>query len=236
MNVRRTLSVVLCFLSVCSFSLGFFAYAHGSQGDDPFVPLGNITQEEPAPLYPDDNFLTEEQAGEYLRQIGLYRGYDDGTLGLDRNITRAEFATLAVRLEGLEDLQGRYRGETIFKDMPANHWASGYVNIAVSGNLIKGFEDKTFRPEEKITYVQALAVVIRILGYEKDVIGEWPDNYIDKGVELGLVTRGDGPFVSLGNMTQKEPAPLCPVNAPINRGEIAILIYNALKVPVAGQP
>jgi hypothetical protein len=139
MNVRRTLSVVLCFLSVCSFSLGFFAYAQngingvGTQGDGPFVPLENITQEEPAPLYPDDNFLTEEQAGEYLRQIGLYRGYDDGTLGLDRNITRAEFATLAVRLEGLEDLQGRYRGETIFKDMPANHWASGYVNIAVSG-------------------------------------------------------------------------------------------------------
>ena len=244
MDARKTLSVVLCFLLVWGFSLGFFAYAQngingvGTQGDGPFVSLENMTQEEPSSLYPDSlhDSLTAEQAGEYLRRIGLYRGYDDGTLGLDRNITRAEFATLAVRLEGLEDLQGRYRGETIFKDMPANHWASGYVNIAVSGNLIKGFEDKTFRPEEKITYVQALAVVIRILGYEKDVIGEWPDNYIDKGVELGLVTRGDGPFVSLGNMTQKEPAPLCPVNAPINRGEIAILIYNALKVPVAGQP
>ena len=173
--------------------------------------------------------LTNEQAGEYLRKIGLYIGYEDGSLGLDRNITRAEFATLAVRIEGLEDVQEEYKKETIFKDVSKNHWASGYINIAESRGLIIGFGDETFRPEEKITYAQALTVIIRILGYEKDVVGEWPDNYIDMGRNLGLVTQGDGPFVSLENMTQEEPSPLCP-NEPINRGEIAVLVYNALGV------
>ena len=173
--------------------------------------------------------LTNEQAGEYLRKIGLYIGYEDGSLGLDRNITRAEFATLAVRIEGMEDVQEEHRGKTIFKDVAAKHWASGYINIAVSKGLIIGFGDETFRPEEKITYVQALTVIIRILGYEKDVVGEWPDNYIDMGRNLGLVTQGDGPFVSSGNMTQEEPSPLCP-DEPISRGEIAVLIYNALGV------
>ena len=226
MNIKRTLSVVLCFLLVCGFSLEFLVYAQDrTQRDGPFVSLGNMTQEKPSLLCP------EEQAGEYLRQIDLYRGYEDGTLGLDRNITRAEFATLAVRIEGLDDLQEEYKGETIFKDMPAGHWASGYINIAESQGLVKGFEDKTFRPEEEITYVQALAVVVRILGYEKDVVGEWPDNYIEMGKDLGLVTQGDGPFVSLGNMIQEKPSPLCP-NDPINRGEIAILIYNALDVVI----
>ena len=189
MNIKRILSVVLCFLLVWGFSLGFFAYAQ--------------------------NDISEEQAGEYLRQLGLYRGYEDGTLGLDRNITRAEFATLAVRIKGLEDLQEEHKGETIFKDMSANHWASGYINIAVSRDLIKGFEDKTFRPQEEITYVQALAVIIRILGYEKDVVGEWPDNYVEMGKNLGL-----GKYIDLSaNMT-------------INRGEIAVLIYNALGLTV----
>ncbi len=159
--------------------------------------------------------LTAEQAGEYLRKIELYKGYEDGSLGLDRHITRAEFATLAVRIEGLEDLQEKHRGETIFKDMAASHWASGYVNIAASKDLIKGFEDKTFRPEEKITYVQALAVVIRILGYEKDVVGEWPDNYIEKGKDLELDR-----YIGLS------------ANDVIDRGEIAVLIYNALGVAV----
>ena len=196
MNIKRTLSVVLCFLLMCGFNLGFFAYAQDRTQDDG----------------------PEEQAGEYLRQLGLYRGYEDGTLGLDRNITRAEFATLAVRIEGLEDLQENHKEETFFKDMAADHWASGYVNIAAAKNLIKGFEDKTFRPEEEITCVQALAVIVRILGYEKDVVGEWPDNYIGMGESLGLVTQREGSFVSLGNTAQEKPSSLCPVNAPISRG------------------
>jgi len=193
MNIKRTLSVVLCFLLVWGFSLGFLAYAQET--------AENGTHD----------FVTSEQAGEYLRQLDLYRGYEDGTLGLDRNITRAEFATLAVRIEGLEDLQEEYRGETIFGDVKENHWASGYVNIAESQGLIEGFEDKTFRPEEEITYVQALAVVVRILGYEKDVVGEWPDNYVEMGKDLGLDR-----YIDLS------------ANKPINRGEIAVLVYNAL--------
>ena len=209
MNIKRILSVALCFLLLLSFGLGSYAETHR---DSSFVSLGNTTQEEPSLLC---QVPTEEQAGEYLKKIGLYKGYEDGSLGLDRNITRAEFATLAVRIEGMEDVQEKHRGETIFKDMAASHWASGYVNIAVSKDLIKGFEDKTFRPEEEITYVQALAVVIRILGYEKDVVGEWPDNYIEKGMDLGL-DRHIG--LSADDV--------------INRGEIAVLIYNALEITI----
>ena len=186
MNIKRILPIALCFLLLFSFGLRSYA-----------------------------EVLTAEQAGEYLRKIELYKGYEDGSLGLDRNITRAEFATLAVRIEGMEDVQEKHRGETIFKDMAASHWASGYVNIAVSKDLIKGFEDKTFRPEEEITYVQALAVVIRILGYEEDVVGEWPDNYIEKGMDLGL-DRHIG--LSADDV--------------INRGEIAVLIYNALEITI----
>ena len=214
MNIKRILSVALCFLLLLSFGLGSYAETHREKThrDSSFVSLRNTTQEEPSLLC---QVPTEEQAGEYLKKIGLYKGYEDGSLGLDRNVTRAEFATLAVRIEGMEDVQEKHRGETIFKDMAASHWASGYVNIAVSKDLIKGFEDKTFRPEEEITYVQALAVVIRILGYEKDVVGEWPDNYIEKGMDLGLDR-----YIGLS------------ADDVINRGEIAVLIYNALEITI----
>lgn len=50
MNIKRTLSVVLCFLLVCGFSLEFLVYAQRTQRDGPFVSLGNMTQEEPSPL------------------------------------------------------------------------------------------------------------------------------------------------------------------------------------------
>ena len=185
--MKKILSVFMCFLLLFSFSISS-VYA----------------------------LSVEEQAGEQLKGLGLYKGYEDGTLGLNKNITRAEFAALAVRIEGLDDKQEANKGTTPFKDVSGNHWASGYINIASSKELIKGFEDKTFKPEEQITYAQALAVVIRILGYEKDVTGTWPNNYINKAKDLGLDK----------NMN------LSP-NTPINRGQIAVIVSNALNVKIA---
>ena len=185
--MKKILSVFLCFLLLFSFSVNA-TYA----------------------------LSIEEQAGEHLRKLGLYKGYEDGTLGLNRNITRAEFAALAVRIEGLENSQEDNKGITAFKDVAAEHWASGYVNIATSKNLIKGFEDKTYRPEAQVTYVQTLAVMIRILGYEKDVVGEWPNNYINKAKELGLDKN-----INLS------------ADTPINRGQIAVIVNNALGIKVA---
>lgn len=185
--MKKILSVFLSFLLLFSFSLNS-AYASS----------------------------IEQEAGQRLKNLGLYQGYEDGTLRLDRNITRAEFAALAVRIEGLDSKQEANKGKTAFKDVAEGHWASGYVNIATSKNLIKGFEDSTYRPEEQVTYVQALAIIIRILGYEKDVVGEWPNNYISKAKDLGL----------------DKNVKLSPNNI-INRGQIAVIISNALDVPMA---
>ncbi len=184
--MKKTLSVFLCFLLLFSFSLNT---AYG--------------------------LSVVESAGEYLKDIGLYTGYEDGSLGLDRNITRAEFATLAVRIEGLEDLQEDNKGNTAFKDVSSEHWASGFINIATGQDLIVGFEDNTYRPEENVTYVQTLAVIIRILGYDNNLEGEWPNNYINKAKELGLSKN-----INL------DPDDV------INRGEIAVIVKNALSVDV----
>ncbi|KAB3531884.1 S-layer homology domain-containing protein [Alkaliphilus pronyensis] len=77
-----------------------------------------------------------EASGNYLRELGLFKGYDDGSLGLERNIIRAEFATLVVRMLGLEEEAKNKMGETIFKDVPSSFWGSGYINVASEEKLI----------------------------------------------------------------------------------------------------
>lgn len=224
--MKKILSIFLCFILFFSFNFRFFTYAQNEmekvQNDIERVQNGT-----PAPIIPNEmrnlntsRELTKEKAGEYLRQLGLYTGYEDGSLGLNRNITRAEFATLAVRIEGLEGsaaslMENQSLPPQSFYDMPTDHWAFGYVSVAASNELIKGFEDGSFRPEEEITYAQALAIVIRILGYEDDIVGEWPDNYLDMGKELGLDKN-----VALN------------ADTPINRGKIALLIFNGLQVVI----
>lgn len=144
-----------------------------------------------------------------LEALGIAKGID-GKWMPDMPVTRAQFAAFAVRIVGLERVAGYLKGTTKFSDVPADHWASGYINVAVAKKLVLGYPDGTFRPEETITFAQAATMLGRALGYV-DLPGDWPANYMIVASEKNLfngVTFGAGDVV--------------------NRGDMAILLANAL--------
>ncbi|RKD33504.1 S-layer homology domain-containing protein [Thermohalobacter berrensis] len=144
-----------------------------------------------------------EDAVKRLNALGLVQG-DDRGFAPDDTITRAEFATLVVRALGYEEVAEVSKGATNFTDVPATHWASGYINIASSMGLINGYGDGQFGPEDQITYEQAITLMVRALGYKQDALdkGGYPVGYmlvakdldITDGIDDGVVgvpaTRG----------------------------------------------
>lgn len=53
--------------------------------------------------------------------------------------------------------------------------------------IILGYPDGTFHPDETISFAQAVTVTLRTLGYNAAEVGAfWPDNYIQKAASLGL--------------------------------------------------
>lgn len=52
-------------------------------------------------------------------------------------------------------------GSTAFKDVPANYWAKGYIEALASKNIIAGFPDGTFKPNEPVTRAQFAAIVTK---------------------------------------------------------------------------
>lgn len=61
-----------------------------------------------------------------LNYAGVLKGYTDGTFKPDKEVTRAEFAKIAVLAMGYTDEQANLlKGTTVFKDLPASHWATG---------------------------------------------------------------------------------------------------------------
>lgn len=87
----------------------------------------------------------------------IVEGYEDGSFGPDRTITRAEFATLVVRALGLSNRTAT----SDFSDVKADAWYANDVAVAAEVGLIKGFEDGTFRPTAEITREQLSALVVR---------------------------------------------------------------------------
>lgn len=77
----------------------------------------------------------------------------------DRDMTRAEFATIMIRALGLEP----GTSASSFSDVSASDWYCGYIDTAASYGIIKGYSDNAFGPNDTITREQAMTMVARAM-------------------------------------------------------------------------
>ncbi len=124
-----------------------------------------------------------------LKAVGIMEGYPDGTFKPEGEITRAEFAKIAVTALGLADAAEISRGTTRFPDVYLNHWATGFINVAVNRGLIIGYPNGTFQPEGKLTNAEAVTILVRLVGLGPvvDKQGTWPANYIGAASNEGIL-------------------------------------------------
>lgn len=147
---------------------------------------------------------------------GIISGMGDGTFAPEASIKRSEFAKMVVLSIGITNA-GNAVESSGFPDVPADHWAAGYVKAAHGQGIINGFEDGTFRPDENVTYEQAITMAIRakslFLKAEAEKIG-YPDGYIQLATKYKFLK-------GIVDGVNKQPA---------KRGTIAQLMDNMLKV------
>ncbi len=116
-----------------------------------------------------------------LADMGILKGYEDGTFRPNAPISRAEFAVIATRF--FEETGATYEPGT-FTDVTGSEWFAGAIMDAVNLGLIGGYEDGTVRPNNNITRAEACAIVNRTLGrvpdadhlLPEDEMKTWPDN------------------------------------------------------------
>jgi len=157
----------------------------------------------------DDEYF----AGTRLKQLGVLKGYPDGSLHLENYITRAEVATIMVRIRGYEGQ--KVEGEAKdFTDLEDSHWAYTYIENAYKLNIIQGYPDSSFKPENNISYAEVVAIMVNGLGYKDQALGEWPYNYIDLAKELGVIPK----------TSELDPKKI------VSRGEMALIVWDTLLV------
>lgn len=86
-------------------------------------------------------------------------GYPDGYFKPNRNITRAEFATILVKGFNLDKADMPREG--LFKDVPMSNWANPAIAKAVDEDLLKGYPDGRFKPNHPVTRVEALSTIAK---------------------------------------------------------------------------
>ena len=178
-------------------SVDHYAYMVGYP-DGMVHPEKQITRAETATIF--FRMLTDESREDYWSQVnpyydvlpedwfnnavstltnaGILNGYPDGNFAPNGNITRAEFAAMAVRF--FTDEEEDVKGDS-FPDI-ADHWANYEINLAYAKDIIEGYPDGTFKPDQEITRAEAVTIVNRVLERypHKEYLLEdmivWPDN------------------------------------------------------------
>ena len=116
------------------------------------------------------------QAVAAMANGGYITGYEDGTFGGNKPITRAEFVAMLVRFIGLEEAQ------CSFTDVSRTHWAYEHIATATAAEWIGGYPDGTFGPSRSITRAEAMTIINRVLDRgvnEESTLLDfkvWPDN------------------------------------------------------------
>ena len=95
----------------------------------------------------------------YLTEKGILEGYEDGTFKPAAEISRAELSAIIVRYSELTS-----KTAVEFTDIEKTHWAKSAIEKVATRGLMIGYEDGTFKPDEKLTRAEAAATINRLLG------------------------------------------------------------------------
>ena len=127
-----------------------------------------------------------------LADLGIISGYDDGSFRPYNTITRAEFTKIVVCMMNKETEAKSSTNLTGFFDVDIASWYTHYIRYAVSRDILSGYADGSFRPNNTITLAEAVTILLRTAGYTEDEVGYyWPDNYISAANSLGLTSGID---------------------------------------------
>ena len=176
-NLKKFLALVLAMMMAFSLMVTANATTTGTQ-------------------YGDADGVTEafEEAVDVLTGMGVYSG-DNGNFKPAANITRAEVAALIYRLAtgDVTDAQANLYAEYgNFPDVPHDAWYAGYVGYCANAGYIKGRPNGNFDPSGNVTGYEALAMILRAIGYDKN--GEftgstWQTEVSALSQQLGILTN-----------------------------------------------
>jgi 3',5'-cyclic AMP phosphodiesterase CpdA len=114
--------------------------------------------------------------------------------------------------------------KSLYPDVPAAYWAYGDIASLYQKDLMKGYADGAFRPENNITRAEFTVLLARSLGWQAnsgssgfadaDDIPAWAGGYIAAAVEKGVINGYEDNTFRAGQ--------------PISRAEIALVLVRAM--------
>ena len=149
----------------------------------------------------------------FLSNYGIIQGDQNGRFNPNNTLTRAEAARILCMM--LKEKNLDVNVSTEFHDVRFGHWASAEIAAMTKKEIIHGYGNGLFGPEDNVTGHQLLTLLVNAAGRERDAInrGGFPHGHTSIAKESGYLT-------GVANID---------LSKPINRATVAIIVANAIK-------
>ena len=168
-----------------------------------------------------------------LSEQGVIVGYPDGTFKPDANVTRAEFAAMAIRALGQQHT--KIAQPITYADVDENYWAYQDIQKAVYFDLISNSkENDLFRPEDSVSRAESLSVAVNALTTEtispdkaKEVLER---RYIDANTipEWFLIPAGKAEILGMIVVAPSAKKAALEADRPATRAEVTAILNNMM--------
>ncbi len=159
---------------------------------------------------------------------GLLSGFEDGTIGADSAVTRAQMAAIIVRALGAKEAADI----SSFTDVNSQKWYYNEFAKAVYMNAFSGDTDKKLNPNNPITFQECFTVLSRVFGLSNRIneeeaeklLAAYPDgSEVSKWARVYYASLLQGGYWNGGTTKLLKPKEY------INRGEFAVVMDNLVK-------
>lgn len=164
--MKRTLCLVLAFVLV----LGLCTIGAGA-------------------AFTDQNSVQYTNAVNTMANLGILKGFEDGSFKPAEGVTRAQAAKMIAYMMLGEANAEKMPTKQVFSDVPASHWAAKYINYCNTKGIINGLGNGTFAPNSPVTAIQLAKMLLASAGYGKngEFVGSgWDVNVFTAAVENDL--------------------------------------------------
>lgn len=118
-----------------------------------------------SPLWAKGAYAAQSEAEKVIKSLGIMK-IDQGNLKDSSEIvTRAQFAQLLVNISSYKDITEGKSNLSLYTDVSRKHWASGYIERAVTNGWMSGYLNGSFKPDRGVTLQEAVKAVTTLLGY-----------------------------------------------------------------------
>ena len=166
-----------------------------------------------------------------LKDAGIVSGYGDGAFRPDQDVTRAEAVAIMLKAVGITAV--KTSAPLPFSDVPSDAWFFPMIQKGVAMGKLKGYPDKTFRPDNPITLPESLALTLGFFNVSvKNIIVELR---IYEGLSTTDWYAKYAQYAKDKNLIEPDAAGHADAIKPLTRGGLAEIIYRMRIVQQTGK-